>query len=66
MEYLYIGMMAVLVVCAAFLQSLIGLGYVLLVAPFLISTFDHKYIRKAMLAVSFLAAIMVIIKTLNL
>ena len=36
MEYLYIGLMALLVVFAAFLQSLIGLGYVLLVAPFLV------------------------------
>jgi uncharacterized membrane protein YfcA len=36
MEYLFFGLMTLLVMFGAFMQSLIGLGYVLLVAPFLV------------------------------
>jgi len=43
MEYLAFGMMALLVIFGAFLQSLIGLGYVLLVAPFLV-LYDPNFV----------------------
>ena len=36
MEYLFLIALAVLVVCGAFLQSLIGIGFGLLVSPFLV------------------------------
>lgn len=36
MEYLYFIALTLLVVCGAFLQSLIGIGFVMLVAPFLV------------------------------
>ena len=48
MEYLTFGMMALLVITASFLQSLIGLGYVLLVAPFLV-LYDPNFVPVPML-----------------
>ena len=43
MEYLSFDMMALLVITASFLQSLIGLGYVLIVAPFLV-LYDPNFV----------------------
>ena len=48
MEYLFFGMMALLVITASFLQSLIGLGYVLIVAPFLV-LYDPNFVPVPML-----------------
>ena len=48
MEYLLLVMMAVLVITASFLQSLIGLGYVLVVAPFLV-LYDPNFVPVPML-----------------
>jgi len=48
MEYLTFGMMALLVISASFLQSLIGLGYVLIVAPFLV-LYDPNFVPAPML-----------------
>jgi hypothetical protein len=48
MEYFFIGLMALLVITASFLQSLIGLGYVLIVAPFLV-LYDPNFVPVPML-----------------
>ena len=48
MEYLYIAALSILVVCGAFLQSLIGLGFVMLVAPFLV-LYDPAFVPVPML-----------------
>lgn len=50
MEYLYVVAFALLVVCGAFLQSLIGLGFVMLVAPFLVM-YDPGFVPVPMLLV---------------
>ena len=48
MEFFYIAALSLLVVCGAFLQSLIGLGFVMLVAPFLV-LYDPAFVPVPML-----------------
>ena len=50
MEYFYVVAFTLLVVCGAFLQSLIGLGFVMLVAPFLV-LYDPEFVPVPMLLV---------------
>lgn len=50
MEYLYISTLTLLVICGAFLQSLIGLGFVMLVAPFMVM-YDPDFVPVPMLLV---------------
>ena len=58
MEYLLIAALAILVVSGAFLQSLIGLGFGLLVAPFLV-LYDPGFVPVPMLLVgTFLPVLM--------
>lgn len=50
MEYFYLAALSFLVVCGALLQSLIGLGFVLLVGPFLV-LYNPEFVPVPMLLV---------------
>ena len=59
MEYFYFAALYLLVVCGAFIQSVIGLGFVMLVAPFLV-LYNPEFVPVPMLLVgTFLPSLIV-------
>ncbi len=59
MEYVYIAMLFFIVVCGAFLQSLIGIGFTMLVAPFLV-LYNPAFVPVPMLLIGTLLPLLIV------
>lgn len=64
MEYVSITALAVLVICGAFLQSVIGLGFVMLVAPFMV-LYDPDFVPVPMLLVGTFLPLLIVWRDRN-